>query len=51
MIAAKEAAGDEVALRLRDGRALDAMLAAEALAHIGGLVAARAAGLWEPAVP
>ncbi|MFI7037943.1 threonine--tRNA ligase [Microbispora rosea] len=50
VIGAKEAAGDEVALRLRDGRALDAMPAAEALARIGDLVAARAAALWEPAV-
>jgi threonyl-tRNA synthetase len=50
VIGAKEAGNDQVALRLRDGRALPAMPAAEALARIGALAEARAAELWEPAV-
>lgn len=49
VIGAKEATGDEVALRLRDGRRLAAMPAAEALARIGAVVGARSADLWKPA--
>jgi len=41
VIGSKEAAAGEVALRLRDGRQLDPMPAAEALALIGDVVAAR----------
>ncbi|MFF5130868.1 threonine--tRNA ligase [Streptomyces syringium] len=47
VIGAREAAADQVALRLRDGRRLDAMPVAEALAGIGAVVAARSAELWE----
>ncbi|GGO30027.1 hypothetical protein GCM10010116_60170 [Microbispora rosea subsp. aerata] len=50
VIGAKEAGSDLVALRLRDGRALEAMPAAEALARIGAVAAARSAELWEPAL-
>ncbi len=50
VIGAREAGSDQVALRLRDGRALEPMPAAEALARIGALADARAAELWEPAV-
>ncbi|MEV0574161.1 threonine--tRNA ligase [Streptomyces sp. NPDC050392] len=49
VIGAAEAAGDRVALRLRDGRRLDPMPAAEALARIGALVAARSTEVWEEA--
>jgi len=47
VIGAREAAAGQVALRLRDGRRLDARPAADMLARIGGLVAAHRAGLWE----
>ncbi|MGI5490067.1 hypothetical protein [Microtetraspora malaysiensis] len=46
MIGAKEAADDHVALRLRDGRRLDARPVAEVLTHIGALVDARGIDLW-----
>ncbi|MBP2404573.1 Threonine-tRNA ligase 1 [Streptomyces netropsis] len=46
VIGAREAADDLVALRLRDGRRLDAMRVAEALAGIGAVVAARSDELW-----
>ncbi|MFC4587654.1 aminoacyl--tRNA ligase-related protein [Sphaerisporangium corydalis] len=49
VIGPKEAAGDLVALRLRDGRRLDALPAAEALARIGALVGAHSTHLWDPA--
>ncbi|MEV5140834.1 threonine--tRNA ligase [Streptomyces syringium] len=47
VIGAREAADDQVALRLRDGRRLDAMPVAEALARIGAVVDARSGELWE----
>ncbi|WTP18157.1 threonine--tRNA ligase [Streptomyces sp. NBC_00191] len=47
VIGAKEADGDQVALRLRDGRRLDALPAAEVLSRIGALVAAHSTELWE----
>lgn len=47
MIGAKEATDDQVALRLRDGRRLDAMPATEALARIGTLINAHSTHLWE----
>ena len=46
VIGAKEAVDDRVALRLRDGRKLDAMSADEALDRIGALVDARRVDLW-----
>ncbi|MEV7197285.1 threonine--tRNA ligase [Streptomyces sp. NPDC093510] len=46
VIGAKEDADDLVALRLRDGRRLDALPAAETLARIGALVGAHRAELW-----
>lgn len=45
VIGAREAAAGEVALRLRDGRQLDPMPVAGALALIGDVVAARSSGL------
>jgi threonyl-tRNA synthetase len=47
VIGAREAAADEVALRLRDGRRLPALPAGEALARIGECVAARGTELWQ----
>jgi threonyl-tRNA synthetase len=47
VIGAREAAADEVALRLRDGRRLPAMPAGEVLARLGERVAARGIELWE----
>ncbi len=49
VIGAKEAADDRVALRLRDGRRLDPLPAAEVLARVGALVAARGTELWDGA--
>nr|WP_206443193.1 hypothetical protein [Candidatus Protofrankia californiensis] len=49
MIGAKDAADDQVALRLRDGRRLDAQPAAEVLARIGVLVDLRSTDLWDVA--
>ncbi|MFD8707995.1 threonine--tRNA ligase [Kitasatospora sp. NPDC059648] len=51
VIGAKEAVDDRVALRLRDGRRLEAMPAEEAWSRIGALVADCSAELWrdEPA--
>ncbi|WP_405604558.1 threonine--tRNA ligase [Streptomyces sp. NBC_01410] len=46
VIGAKEADGDQVALRLRDGRRLDVLPAAEVLSRIGALVAAHSTELW-----
>jgi threonyl-tRNA synthetase len=47
VIGAKEAADDQVALRLRDGRRLDALPAAEVLTRISALVDAHRADLWD----
>jgi threonyl-tRNA synthetase len=47
VIGSREAAADQVALRLRDGRRLDPRPAREVLHHIGDLVARRNAGLWD----
>ena len=47
VIGAKEALDDQIALRLRDGRRLDALPVGEALGRIGGLVRARSGDLWE----
>ncbi|AEW98929.1 threonyl-tRNA synthetase (plasmid) [Streptantibioticus cattleyicolor NRRL 8057 = DSM 46488] len=46
VIGAREAAGDEVALRLRDGRRLPALPAGRAVDRIAELVAARGTELW-----
>lgn len=46
VIGAKEAADGDVALRLRDGRRLDALPAADVLARVGALVDAHSAELW-----
>ncbi|NYI04431.1 threonine--tRNA ligase [Allostreptomyces psammosilenae] len=43
----KEAADDRVALRLRDGRRLDALPATEVLARVGALVRAHRLDLWD----
>ncbi|WKU04144.1 threonine--tRNA ligase [Micromonospora sp. HUAS LYJ1] len=45
VVGAREAADDTVALRLRDGRSLDPMPAADAVRLIGAVVAARSAEL------
>ncbi|GAA1275516.1 threonine--tRNA ligase [Kitasatospora nipponensis] len=47
VIGAREAGGDRVALRLRDGRRLADLSAAELPARIGGLVEAYRTELWE----
>lgn len=47
VIGAREAADDLVALRLRDGRRLDALPAGEALARIGSLLRAHRTALWD----
>ncbi|MGW2563495.1 threonine--tRNA ligase [Streptomyces sp. NPDC001514] len=47
VIGAKEAAGDHVAVRLRDGRRLDSMPADAFLARIGALVGAHSTDLWD----
>ncbi|MCP2163415.1 threonyl-tRNA synthetase [Goodfellowiella coeruleoviolacea] len=47
VIGAREAAADQVALRLRDGRRLPARPAAEVLARVGALVDAHRAELWD----
>ncbi|WAL69442.1 threonine--tRNA ligase [Amycolatopsis cynarae] len=46
VIGAREAAADQVALRLRDGRRLDARPGTEVLATLAALVAARSTALW-----
>jgi threonyl-tRNA synthetase len=46
---AQGVADDRVALRLRDGRRLDAQPAAEVLARIGVVVDARSIDLWDTA--
>jgi threonyl-tRNA synthetase len=47
VVGPREAAEGAVALRLRDGRRLDPMPAADALAGIGAAVASRGQALWE----
>lgn len=47
IIGAKEAAEDQVAVRLRDGRRLDPAPANDVLARIGALVDARSVELWD----
>lgn len=49
VIGAKEAAGDHVALRLRDGRRLDPRPAGEVVNRISTLVEARSTDLWADA--
>ncbi|MEU7569883.1 threonine--tRNA ligase [Micromonospora sp. NPDC049240] len=49
VLGAREAADGAVSLRLRDGRGLAPMPAADALALIGAVVASRSAGLLPPA--
>ncbi|GLW09987.1 threonine--tRNA ligase [Microtetraspora sp. NBRC 13810] len=51
VIGPKEAAGDDMALRLRDGRRLPAMPAAEAVSRIGALVGGHRVDLWDAVVP
>ena len=46
VVGEQEAGGDGVALRLRDGRRLDPLPAAEAVARIAARVAAHAVDLW-----
>jgi threonyl-tRNA synthetase len=46
VIGAREAADDHVAVRLRDGRRLDALPAGDVLARIGALVGAHSTDLW-----
>ncbi|MFC0556797.1 aminoacyl--tRNA ligase-related protein [Planotetraspora thailandica] len=47
VIGAKEAAGDQIALRLRDGRRLDPHPAADVLARITAFVGAHQTDLWD----
>ncbi|MGW4641417.1 threonine--tRNA ligase [Sphaerisporangium sp. NPDC004334] len=49
VIGAREAARDEVAPRLRDGRRLDALPAAEMLARVRAVVEAHSTDLWDDA--
>ncbi|WP_252866177.1 MULTISPECIES: threonine--tRNA ligase [Streptomyces] len=51
VIGAKEAAGEHVALRLRDGRRLDPMPVGDALTRISALVEARSTDLWADPAP
>jgi threonyl-tRNA synthetase len=51
VIGSREAADDQVALRLRDGRRLDALPAAEVLARIGALTGAHRVELWDTDAP
>lgn len=51
VIGEREAKADDVALRLRDGRRLDPLPVAEAVARIGRQVAAHALELWSPGLP
>ncbi|WP_428847007.1 threonine--tRNA ligase [Rhizohabitans arisaemae] len=51
VIGPKEAAGDQVALRLRDGRRLEARPAGEVLARIGDLIGDHRLDLWDTPVP
>ncbi|MEU9891561.1 threonine--tRNA ligase [Sphaerisporangium sp. NPDC051011] len=47
VIGAKEAVGGEVALRLRDGRRLDSLPAADALTRVNALVRSHSTDLWD----
>ncbi|MER7516322.1 threonine--tRNA ligase [Streptomyces sp. NPDC126499] len=47
VIGPKEAAADQVSVRLRDGRRLAPLPAAELLAQVGAVVAARSTELWD----
>ncbi|MFE9425118.1 threonine--tRNA ligase [Kitasatospora sp. NPDC006697] len=47
VLGAREVAAGQAALRLRDGRRLEPLPVAEALARIGERIAARGTGLWE----
>ena len=47
VLGAKEAVSDQVALRLRDGRRVDDLAAAEFLGRISGLIRAHSPGLWD----
>jgi threonyl-tRNA synthetase len=47
VIGADEMAADEIALRLRDGRRLPALPAAQALARIGGMIDRHCTDLWD----
>jgi threonyl-tRNA synthetase len=47
VIGAEEAVDDRVALRLRDGRRLDPLPAAEILSRVGALVDAHSVALWD----
>ena len=47
VIGAREAAADQVALRLRDGRRLDAQPVSKALARIGAVVDGHGTALWD----
>ncbi|WP_257787608.1 threonine--tRNA ligase [Actinoalloteichus sp. GBA129-24] len=51
VIGAREAEVENVALRLRDGRRLDALPVVEAVRRINALVTSRRAELWEQAAP
>ncbi|MBB2913550.1 threonyl-tRNA synthetase [Streptosporangium becharense] len=51
VVGPREAAGDEVALRLRDGRRIDPLPAAEVLARVLALTSRHSPGLWEGDVP
>ncbi|MFI6507456.1 threonine--tRNA ligase [Streptosporangium sp. NPDC050855] len=51
VIGAREAAVGEVTLRLRGGRRLDPLPAADVLARVGALVGAHGTRLWDDAVP
>jgi threonyl-tRNA synthetase len=47
VLGVKEAVGDQVALRLRDGRRVDDLAAAEFLGRISGLIRAYSPALWD----
>jgi threonyl-tRNA synthetase len=47
VIGASEAGGDRVALRLRDGRRLDPLPAAEVVARVAALTGAHSLDLWD----
>jgi threonyl-tRNA synthetase len=51
IIGSKEAADDQVALRVRDGRRIDALPVTEALARISALTAAHSLDLWDTDAP
>jgi threonyl-tRNA synthetase len=51
IIGSKEVADDQVALRMRDGRRIDALPVTEALARISALTAAHSLDLWGTDAP